>query len=86
VIGSEATHLAGVQAAVGAGLGVALMATLGQTPAGLVPRTDLPGAEPLHLFVCSRPGLAGAIAQRAADALRPLLAGTATRLVAVAGG
>jgi DNA-binding transcriptional LysR family regulator len=86
VIGSEATHLAGVQAAVGAGLGVALMATLGQTPAGLVPRTDLPEAEPVQLFVGFRPGLASAVAQRTADALRPLLTPTPGRLVAVAGG
>ena len=73
VIGAEAMQLAGVQAAVGAGLGVALMATLGQTPEGLVPRSDLPTPEPLQLFVCSRPGLPDQVVQFAADALRPLL-------------
>jgi DNA-binding transcriptional LysR family regulator len=73
VIGAEAMQLAGVQAAVGAGLGVALMATLGQTPDGLVPRTDLPAAEPLRLFVCTRAGLPEHVAEVAATAVRPLL-------------
>jgi len=74
VVGAEATQLAGVQAAVGAGLGVALMATLGQTPDGLVPRTDLPAPEPLGLFVCARQGLPAAVADLVADAVRPALA------------
>jgi len=74
MIGAEATQLAGVQAAVGAGLGVALMATLGQTPEGLVPRTDLPTPEPLGLFVCARQGLPAAVADLVADAVRPTLA------------
>lgn len=73
VIGAEAMQLAGVHAAVMAGLGVALMATLGQTPTGLVVRDDLPRAEPLRLFVCSRPGLSDHVVHLAADALRPLL-------------
>lgn len=75
-IGAEAIQLAGVQAAVSAGLGVALMATLGQTPEGLVARHDLPTPEPLALHVCSRPGLPDAPARLAADALRPLLDGS----------
>lgn len=73
VIGAEATQLAGVQAAVGAGLGVALMATLGHTPEGLVRRHDLPTPEPLQLYICARPGLAGPIAGLTADAVRPVL-------------
>jgi DNA-binding transcriptional LysR family regulator len=73
VVGAEATQLAGVQAAVGAGLGVALMATLGRTPEGLVPCPDLPVPEPLQLYICSRPGLTGPIAHLAADAVRPLI-------------
>lgn len=73
VVGAEAIQLAGVQAAVGAGLGVALMATLGQTPEGLVPRHDLPVPEPLRLFACPRPGLPARVAELAADAVRPLL-------------
>jgi len=77
VIGAEATQLAGVQAAVGAGLGVALMATLGQTPEGLVERDDLPAPDPLPLFVCGRRGLPSAVATLAAETLRPLL-GAAT--------
>lgn len=73
IVGAEAIQLAGVQAAVAAGLGVALMATLGQTPAGLVPRDDLPAPEPLQLYVCGRTGLAESIVARIADAVRPLL-------------
>lgn len=73
VIGAEATQLAGVQAAVGAGLGVALMATLGQTPERLVERTDLPEPEPLTLYVTARQGLAAGTADLAVDALRALL-------------
>jgi DNA-binding transcriptional LysR family regulator len=73
IVGAEAIQLAGVQAAVAAGLGVALMATLGQTPTGLVARSDLPVAEPIQLFVCGRAGLAESVVSRAADAVRPLL-------------
>lgn len=72
IIGAEAIQLAGVQAAVSAGLGVALMATLDRTPEGLIARDDLPRPEPLTLYVCSRPGLSRA-AERLATALRPLL-------------
>ncbi len=73
VIGAEAMQLAGVQAAVGAGLGVALMATLGQTPEGLVERSDLPTPEPLQLYVCARRGLPTLVSERVASALRPAL-------------
>lgn len=73
-IAAEAIQLAGVQAAVSAGLGVALMATLGQTPEGLTPRHDLPTPEPLSLHVCSRPGLPDTVARLAVAALRPCLA------------
>ncbi len=84
VVGAEAMQLAGVQAAVGAGLGVALMATLGQTPDGLVPRHDLPTAEPLGLFICTRKGLPEHVAELAAAAVRPLVgaAGRGTALAA----
>ncbi|WP_163549843.1 LysR family transcriptional regulator [Candidatus Frankia nodulisporulans] len=74
VIGAEAIQLAGVQAAVGAGLGVALMATLHHTPVGLVARDDLPSPGALPLAVWSRTGLAESVTRRAADALRDLLA------------
>lgn len=74
IIGAEAVQLAGVQAAVGAGLGVALMATLGQTPDGLIARDDLPTPEPLTLYVSPRTGLTDTVTQLAADAIRPLLA------------
>lgn len=75
VVGAEAMQLAGVQAAVGAGLGVALLATLGQTPDGLVPRHDLPRADPLGVFICTRRGLPSWVTDVAAGALRPLLDG-----------
>jgi DNA-binding transcriptional LysR family regulator len=73
-IGAEAPQLAGVQAAVGAGLGVALMATLGQTPAGLVPRDDLPRPEPLPLAVWCRQGVSNEAAHAVVEALEHLLA------------
>jgi DNA-binding transcriptional LysR family regulator len=73
-IGAEAIQLAGVQAAVAAGQGVALLATLGQVPGGLIVRDDLPEAEPLLLSVWSRQGLAVEIAGHAAGALRQVLA------------
>jgi DNA-binding transcriptional LysR family regulator len=57
VIAAEATQLAGVHAAVAAGAGVALMATLGQTPEGLAAREDLPRPAPLELAVWTRQGL-----------------------------
>jgi DNA-binding transcriptional LysR family regulator len=72
-ISAEATHLAGVQAAVGAGQGVALMATLGQTPEGLLARDDLPTPRPLSLAVWPRHDLAAEITRAAADAVRHLL-------------
>ena len=50
-VNCEAAHLAGVQAAVRAGLGIGLMATLGQSPDGLVARDDLPSPEPIALSV-----------------------------------
>jgi DNA-binding transcriptional LysR family regulator len=73
MVNAEAIQLAGVQAAVGAGLGVALMATLGQTPEGLTPRPDLPTPEPLPLAVWSREGLSAHTSAPIAAALRDLL-------------
>jgi DNA-binding transcriptional LysR family regulator len=75
VISAEAMQLAGVHAAVSAGLGVALMATLGQTPEGLMARSDLPAPEPIPLAVWSRQGLAPTVAEHVSDALRGMLAG-----------
>jgi DNA-binding transcriptional LysR family regulator len=74
VIAAEAVQLAGVQAAVGAGLGVALLATLGEGVDGLVPRDDLPAPEPLPLAVWSRHGLGSRVSGPVVDALRRLLA------------
>lgn len=80
-ITAEAIQLAGVHAAVCAGLGVALMATLGQTPEGLVARDDLPGPEPLPLALWTRKSVAPPVGRRVAGALRSLL--TAHALTAV---
>jgi DNA-binding transcriptional LysR family regulator len=77
-IGAEATQLAGVQATIGAGLGVALMATLGQTPERLTARHDLPTPEPITLGVWPRTGLPSNVTRSAVDALRHLLAASAT--------
>jgi len=79
-VSAEAPQLAGVQAAVAAGAGVALMATLGQTPAGLFPRYDLPRAVPLELTVCSRQGLAAQLVKCVADAVRRLITEPADQL------
>jgi DNA-binding transcriptional LysR family regulator len=73
-VNCEAAHLAGVQAAVRAGLGVGLMATLGQTPDGLVPRDDLPTPEPIALSVWPKRGLPLDHMEGVADSLRHLLA------------
>ena len=72
-IRAEASQLAGVQAAVGAGLGVALLATLGRAPEGLTIRDDLPRPAPLPLAVWSRAGLPAEIWQAAAEVTRRLL-------------
>lgn len=73
-VNCEAAHLAGVQAAVRAGLGVGLMATLGQTPDGLVARDDLPAPEPITLSVWPKRGLPLDLTEEVADSLRHLLA------------
>jgi DNA-binding transcriptional LysR family regulator len=72
----DAAHLAGVQAAVRAGLGVGLMATMGQHPDGLVKRDDLPVPEPMPLSVWGRPGLGVSVLDDAAHSLREMLAAT----------
>jgi DNA-binding transcriptional LysR family regulator len=69
----EAPHLAGVQAAVRAGLGIGLMATFGVSPDGLVARADLPAAAPIDLALWSRKGLEPGLAQDTAEVLRQLL-------------
>jgi DNA-binding transcriptional LysR family regulator len=72
-VGCEAANLAGVRAAVRAGLGVALMATFDEKIDGLVVRDDLPPAEPLALSIWPRRGLSPDLLGGAADALRSLL-------------
>lgn len=70
----DAAHLAGFQAAVRAGLGVGLMATVGQHPEGLVQRSDLPAAAPMPLSVRARRGLNLSLVDSAAQSLRAMLA------------
>jgi DNA-binding transcriptional LysR family regulator len=70
----DAAHLAGFQAAVRAGLGVGLMATLAGRPDGLVERDDLPVPEPVPLSVWGRRGLGASVLDGAAGSLRDLLA------------
>jgi DNA-binding transcriptional LysR family regulator len=70
----DAAHLAGVQAAVRAGLGVALMATVGRHPDGLVKRDDLPVPDPIPLSVWGRRGLGVSVLDGAAQSLRQMLA------------
>ncbi|GAA2212606.1 LysR family transcriptional regulator [Nonomuraea monospora] len=72
-IAAEANQLAGVHAAVSAGAGVALLATLGQTPEGLAPRDDLPRPKPLPLALWARQGVAPTVAERVSQVLRRLL-------------
>jgi DNA-binding transcriptional LysR family regulator len=72
-VGCDAAHLAGVQAAVRAGFGVGLMATLGQNPQGLVVRHDLPTAEPMPVSVWWRRGLPPGLVRGAVQSLQRLL-------------
>ncbi|HTF08246.1 MAG TPA: LysR substrate-binding domain-containing protein [Asanoa sp.] len=83
-VGAEAAHLAGVEAAVRAGLGIGLMATLGQCPEGLVVRADLPAALPLPLSLSPRRGLPAGLANATAASLTRLLATTPTPLLGAA--
>jgi DNA-binding transcriptional LysR family regulator len=70
----DAAHLAGFQAAVRAGLGVGLMATVTQHPFGLVQRSDLPAPAPISLSVWGRRGLSVSLVDSAAQSLREVLA------------
>lgn len=72
-VACEAAYLAGVLAAARAGLGVALLATMGHTPEGLVERTDLPPAAPLPVTVRGRRGLAPEILASTASAVTGVL-------------
>ena len=72
-VSCETAHLAGMQAAVRAGLGVGLMATLMQGLDGLLARHDLPAPEPAVLSVWPRRGLSPDLVADAAAALLGLL-------------
>ncbi len=81
-IAAEALQLAGVQAAVRAGLGVALMATLGQAPEGLVAVRDLPSPEPIPLAVWASQVLEPTVRTKVADAVSQVIV-TAPRRTSV---
>ncbi|MFL6121977.1 LysR substrate-binding domain-containing protein [Actinophytocola sp.] len=85
-IGAEASQLAGVHAATAAGLGVALLATFGTIPEGLVARRDLPPSEPLPLTVWRRQGLDGTVGRCAIASLRRLLATSGNPGIVIARG
>jgi DNA-binding transcriptional LysR family regulator len=79
-VSCESSQLAGVQAAVRAGLGIGLMATLGQRRDGLVARDDLPAPKPIALSVLARRGLPPGLADGAAHSLSRLLTGPGSQL------
>lgn len=70
----DAAYLAGVLAAARAGLGVALLATVGRTPEGLVRRSDLPDVPAIPLCVSARRGLDPDLTRGAAASMRRMLA------------
>jgi len=72
-VAAESPHLAGVHAAVRAGLGVTLLPLIGDPPLGLVVRDDLPTVEALELEVLVRRGADPEIGRVAAAAVRRLV-------------
>ena len=74
---AEAAYLAGVMNAARAGLGVALLATAGAPPEGLVELTCLPVAAPISLTARTRAGADERTAQAALHVLQATLAGAA---------
>jgi DNA-binding transcriptional LysR family regulator len=68
----EAPHLAGVQAAVRAGIGVALMVTQDRRSDGLVPFEGLPSAAQIEMMLWSRRGLMREVTEGTAEVLRNL--------------
>lgn len=72
-VACDAGYLAGVLAAARAGLGVALVATVGRTPEGLVRRTGLPAAPPIPLSVSARRGLSAELVHATAECVEQAL-------------
>ena len=77
----EAPHLAGVQAAVRAGIGVALMVSQDRRSDGLVPFDDLPDVAPMEMTLWSRQGLTPEVGEEAAEVLRALPSAADRRFV-----
>ncbi|KAK1185236.1 LysR family transcriptional regulator [Streptomyces sp. NBS 14/10] len=70
----DAGYLAGVLDSARAGLGVALLAAVGQCPDGLTERTDLPLAPAIRMSAQSRRGADADMVAHATEAVRELLA------------
>jgi DNA-binding transcriptional LysR family regulator len=77
VVVGDAGYLAGVLDAARAGLGAALLASLGQTPEGLAERQDLPVVPAIPISALARRGADGVMVARAVEAVRTLLAESA---------
>lgn len=73
----EASNVGGVVNAARAGLGLALLAELGQPTEGLVRRNDLPAVEPERLHVRARQGSDPDLARLAAQAVDQLIGAAA---------
>ncbi|MFD6530849.1 LysR family transcriptional regulator [Streptomyces sp. NPDC060184] len=71
----DAGYLAGVLEAARAGLGVALLATAGRAPEGLVAYAGLPQAPAIRMSAHARPGADPAMVMHAVEAVRSLLVG-----------
>ncbi|MFJ2645685.1 LysR substrate-binding domain-containing protein [Streptomyces sp. NPDC087420] len=69
----DAGYLAGVLDAARAGLGVALLATAGRAPDGLVEYKGLPPAPAIRMSAHARPGADPAMVMHAVEAVRSLL-------------
>lgn len=70
----DAGYLAGVLDATRAGLGVALLATIGRTPEGLIARDDLPSVRPVGLSARARQGADPLLMSTVVDSVQRLLA------------
>lgn len=76
----DAGYLAGVLDAARAGLGVALLATVGQRPDGLAERTDLPPTPAIRMSAHARQGADAVMVAHAVGAVRDLLTEAATSI------
>jgi DNA-binding transcriptional LysR family regulator len=73
-IAAECADLAGLYAAVRAGLGVALLPVIGRLPDGLCPAEGMPAANRASVFVRGRAGVDESVVATVDDAVRDVLA------------